>query len=233
MGPPLPLAGEFRVPPRGDEPALDGEASWKLAFADRMLDWAHRVQGQGEEPTLTVRERLSRRGGRLHIVRAVRRAASSGGAPSGVELPGSDDERVLFKKKKRRKSRRSRSRSRDRGRGREKRGRSESSDESSSSSSSVRLFRKASSGGAGLSRSQRSACPEHVGHGAVTAAFARGARMTQVDVYKKLPAVYPSWHALKLEPRLRAARAGPGTPRRARLCARWPTSLFVGGFCRR
>ena len=43
--------------------------------------------------------------------------------------------------------------------------------------------------------------------------------MTQVYVDKKLPAVYSSWHALKLEPRLRGSQGGVRNPQESKtLC---------------
>ena len=216
--------------------------SWKLAFADEMLAQGLAAKRRDEEPFWSVRERLAARLGRLHTMRAVRRAAQKAKCPKEVELPSSDEEVVLPKKRgshergRRRQSEDADDRDRDRDRERDRdRKRKRRRSSSSSSSSSARPFRGAPSRAAG-SRAQRDAQDQpHMvlveTLEEVTRSLPRtceGANMNRSDLYKVLPAVFTTWFTLKLEPQLRAQPGGMRGLRECRTLAEVADDILTG-----
>ena len=55
-----------------------------------------------------------------------------------------------------------------------------------------------------------------------------GAKMTQADVYKKLPALYSSWHALKLEPKLKGQTGALRNTQESKTLTDLADELLVG-----
>ena len=62
-------------------PAIPGQAGvvpsveWEKAFVTKVLELVRRAKRREEDPSWSVRERLSARAGRMHLMRLVRKAA--------------------------------------------------------------------------------------------------------------------------------------------------------------
>jgi hypothetical protein len=210
-----------------------------------MLELAMKAKRKEEDPMWTVRERIAARAGRLHMMRAVRRAAVAARAPKAIKLPSSDEDAMLPKKKRRERDRRrdddeedgrsKRGRDRDRDRRDRRRRRRSDSTSRSSSTSSARDFRGAPSHAAG-SLAQRDAQEKpHVvlveTLEEITRSLPRsceGASMTRAELYRKLPAVMTAWFSLKLEDKLRGQGGSLRSLREAKTLVEVADDLLLG-----
>ena len=208
--PPEPLGAARRGAGTG------GLSARERKFVDAVVKLARRAKDREEDPMWSVRERLSARAGRLHVMRMVKRIAKDLKVEDQLDLPESDDEVVIPKKSKRKRKRgRHDDSSRSGDTKASKRKKKKRSRSSSSSSDSLQLFRGAPSLGAATNRAQRDAQerPHQVlveSLGTVVGGLPRaggGADMTRGEIFRRLPAVYTSWFDIRLSPMLRG-RAG-------------------------
>ena len=232
---PARLALEDGSPP--DQP----EPSWGNAAARLFFDSARADQAKKEPGDWSVSERLAARSGRRHTVRVARRIGKGLTLPSGIQVPESEDEHVLPKRRRRHKKHRHRSRGRrrrpssSRSRSRRRR-RSDSGSSSTSSRSSNRDFREASPAGVNHSRASReSSLRPHMVLVDTLYSMARvlqrtsaEACSTRADIFRMLPPVLTPWFELKMVPLLTAGQQSLRSEREARTLVEMGDALLQG-----
>ena len=222
------------VPPPG--------TGWEKNFVRELIALVNKAKRREEDPTWSVRERLSARAGRLHAMRLAKRLARKLEVEGELDLPSSDEELVLPKSRKRKKKRTrkdsSSDRDRDRGRSKKKKARKagSSSRSRSSSTDSLQPFRGAPSLGAASNRAQRDAQvrPHQVLVESLTQIVSslprsgEGAEVTRGDVFRRLPAVYRSWFDIKMAPVLRGTSGNQRSWREAKTLTTILDHLLTG-----
>jgi len=180
-----------------------------------------------ETATMSVRERLAARSGRIHTMRTARRIGTLHQA--NVTLPESDEEIVLPRRRKRT-SHRSRSKSggrrrRGHSRGASARGRRQRSESSrSSDSSSNQLFRGGPGDVAGMTRAARQSAEKPalvlvetlVEISRVLPRTSPGATVSVAEMFKTLPSIFLPWFTLVLLPAINSQPGGQRSEREAR-----------------
>ncbi len=253
--PGAPLPGPGGVPPRtpllpqglqgvgglpiGVQPPSTG---WEKHFVRELIALVNKAKRREEDPTWSVRERLSARAGRLHVMRLAKRLARKLEVDGELDLPSSDEDLVLPKSKKRRKRRTRKDSSSDRDRDRraakkrKSRKAGSSSRSRSSSTDSLQPFRGAPSLGAASNRAQRDAQvrPHQVLVESLTQIVSslprsgEGAEVTRGDVFRRLPAVYRSWFDIKMAPVLRGTSGNQRSWREAKTLTTILDHLLTG-----
>ncbi len=220
--------------PIGEPPP---NAGWEKNFVRELIALVNKAKRREEDPTWSVRERLSARAGRLHVMRLAKRLARKLEVEGELDLPSSDEELVLPKSKKRKKRRTRKDSSSDRDRDRraakkrKSRNVGSSSRSRSSSTDSLQPFHGAPSLGAASNRAQRDAQVRPHQVLVIVSTLPRsgeGAEVTRGDVFRRLPAVYRSWFDIKMAPVLRGTSGNQRSWREAKTLTTILDHLLTG-----